>query len=113
MSFLNPTYGRDLAERVALLLDRGGQIADCHAYYCGTGFVLENGRYCWAHIDDGYPGEELKSFESRDEFVNWLSEQSDESLRHWQGQSSKLQIPGLQRMHRDTRGLAQPRPRRS
>jgi len=103
--FRTTLYGQDLAERVATLLDRGGQIADCHAYYCGTGFVFHDSNYCWAHIDDGYPGAVIQAFESREEFVRWLAAQSDQSLGAWHAGSGRLQIPGLSRMRKETAHL--------
>jgi hypothetical protein len=98
--FNEEPYGLELAERVAQLLDSGGQIADCHAYYCGTGFVRDGGQYCWSHIDDGYPGQVLMGFASRAAFVEWLAAQTDATLERWPG-DGKVQIPGRLRMKRD------------
>ena len=105
MSFLSSLfeerpYGRELAEGVAALLDRGEWIADCHAYYCGTGFALLDGKYCWAHIDDGFPGEALEAFTSRNEFVSWLAAQTDASMSVRSGQG-RVQIPGRKRLEND------------
>jgi hypothetical protein len=98
-------YGVALATRVADLLDGGGSIRDSHAYYCGTGFVRDGGLYCWAHIDEGYCGEHLRSFERREDFIAWLAQESDHSLSHSEGGSGRLQIPGGLRMRAETRRL--------
>src|SRR5579872_6461588 len=97
--FKEPPYGLELAEAVARFLDGGGRIADCHAYYCGTGFVIDSGRYCWSHIEECSPGEVIMGFSSRAEFVGWLAAQSDATLERWAGE--RFQIPGRSRMERD------------
>lgn len=64
-----------------------------HMGYCGTGFVLQNDKVLYTHFDewDTYrngeaykPGGKyigiIKSFSSNQAFVEWLAEQSDDSL---------------------------------
>jgi hypothetical protein len=100
--FKEPPYGRELAEGVAALLDRGEWIGDSHAYYCGTGFAMVDGKYCWAHIDDGFPGKVLQAFSSRGDFVDWLAAQTDASFEAWSGEGP-VQIPGRKRLEHDVR----------
>jgi hypothetical protein len=74
-------YGEAMAARVAEVLEGGVKIMYDHRDYCGMGLLWAGSRFLYGECQDGYmlDGEE-RSFGSRAEFVEWLSEQSDESL---------------------------------
>jgi hypothetical protein len=72
-------YGKDLAEKVATALLRGS-IGYGHRDYCGMGLEYRDGLYCYGSLWDGYMGEEVKHWSSKEAFVNWLSQQSDASM---------------------------------
>jgi hypothetical protein len=86
--------GEELANAVADRLDAGGELLNCHPYYCGMGFTKYGDAYIYASVHDGevitpkwgedsFKSElrdEGKLFESRAQFVAWLSVQTDNSL---------------------------------
>lgn len=86
-------YGVDLARKVFDYLKTHLLIRYDHYGYCGTGFVLQDKKVLYTHFDewDSYRGGKLyepggdytgviKIFSSDAEFIDWLSQQSDESL---------------------------------
>ena len=87
--------GLQLATEVADRLDSGNVLAYGHAYYCGMGLTKDGDAYIYSVVEDGEvitprSGEEFarvvevaggKLFQSRSEFVEWLSRQTDSSLR--------------------------------
>jgi hypothetical protein len=122
-----PRVGRELANKVADRLDRGGELYNHHFEYCGVGLCGGGGYYLCAGVNDGEfdgfsdylsclypqgfttrPEVDTKAFiewlsseldtgrandpyygdlmdvpriwRGRDEFVNWLSKQTDDSL---------------------------------
>lgn len=75
-------YGKDLATRVAVALERGATIANGHRDYGGMGLFLIGGEYLYAEVYDGLPaGDPPARFTTRPDFVAWLAAQSDASLR--------------------------------
>ncbi|TCS32441.1 hypothetical protein EDC30_1235 [Paucimonas lemoignei] len=87
-------YGRELAEAVANRLERGDILAYGHRDYCGIGLRYADGEYIYGEVSDGelpsraqlskwtdVPAQmERRVFSSRNLFVSWLADQSDESL---------------------------------
>lgn len=86
-------YGQEFAKQVYAYLNCHRVIRYHHMGYCGTGFVLHDDKILYTHFDewDLYSRGEIykeggeyigiiKSFFSGEEFINWLAQQSDESL---------------------------------
>ncbi|AXF18798.1 hypothetical protein CUJ87_30995 (plasmid) [Paraburkholderia caledonica] len=87
--------GLDLASEVADRLDAGNVLAYGHAYYCGMGLSKHGDAYVYSAVEEGEvitpeSGEDFlrvlevaggKLFRSRAEFIEWLSGQTDSSLR--------------------------------
>jgi len=86
-------YGKDLSEQVYELLKQGTSISFTHYGYCGVGFVFDKKIIHYTHFDEWLtwksgkqyaPGREylgiIKSFNTKQAFVEWLSQQSDLSL---------------------------------
>lgn len=86
-------YGINLSERVYEFLKQGSSISSSHYGYCGVGFVFDKNVIHYTHFDEWLTwrggkryelgGEYLgiiKSFATKQEFVGWLSIQSDHSL---------------------------------
>jgi hypothetical protein len=81
------TYGVIFATRVADFLQEKGSIRYSHRDYCGVGFYYENGCFYYDEVYDGdfvtqmgYSGEKPLGTYNREPFIDWLGEQSDESL---------------------------------
>ena len=86
--------GAQVAEAVAKRLERGDMLAYSHRDYCGVGLRYADGEYIYGDVSDGQlPSTqelqrwlavpvrmERRTFENRDVFVAWLSEQTDHSL---------------------------------
>lgn len=87
-------FGAELANAVADTLDTGNTLAYGHPYYCGMGLAKYEENYVYASVQDGevttpkYGKDfyddvehgEGKIFNSRSEFVAWLSAQTNSSL---------------------------------
>lgn len=87
--------GLELASEVADRLDAGNVLAYGHAYYCGMGLSKYRDAYVYSAVEEGEvitpeSGEDFlrvlevaggKLFRSRAEFIEWLSGQTDSSLR--------------------------------
>ena len=87
-------YGRELAERVADRLERGEALVYAHREYCGMGLCYTGSQYVYGEVMDGLvimPADlaswgvnpsrlKQRVFDSREAFVAWLAQQSDESL---------------------------------
>lgn len=86
-------YGKELAQSVYDYLKQHLLIRYDHIGYCGTGFVLQGETVLYTHFDEWNlycqkemykPGGDyigiIKTFASGEEFINWLAEQSDDSL---------------------------------
>lgn len=85
MATSSTLYGIDLAERVAAVLARGHSLMEGHRDYCGMGLTLQEGRYCYGVVYDGWmqtpsPEKDGKTFEQQADFIAWLAGQSDASL---------------------------------
>lgn len=52
-----------------------------HRDYCGTGLMYVNGTFVYGHVYDGEIQDSIREFRSEENFLAWLAEQSDESLR--------------------------------
>lgn len=86
--------GVNVAKAVANSLEQGAVLAYTHRDYCGVGLRYADGEYIYGEVTDGdlpstkqlqsWPSipqqMERQTFGSRDAFVSWLSEQSDQSL---------------------------------
>lgn len=90
MTLENPTVGRDLATLVVDTLDRKKYLIYAHRDYCGMGLAKDGEFYVYDAVYDGFPpcakaksmgssGERIV-FDSREEFIAWLSEHTDDSL---------------------------------
>jgi hypothetical protein len=75
-------YGVSLATNVAIFLKNGGYIANSHRDYCGMGLIFDATRDCYVYgsVQDGVDVYPEKVFDSQKKFVEWLSQESDESL---------------------------------
>jgi len=84
--------GPELAKAVADRLDAGDVLGHMHAYYCGMGLAKDGKTYVYSSVNDGevatpkdaewvHGNGEAKIFASRADFIDWLSSQTDESLR--------------------------------
>lgn len=93
MKNTSQAYGQELAHKVYAYLERHLIIRYDHIGYCGTGFVLRDNKILYTHFDEWnlytqseiyQPGGDyigiIKSFESKEDFIAWLAEQSDDSL---------------------------------
>lgn len=69
-------FGEALAEKVATAL-KHNTLAFGHRDYCGTGLELHEGLYKYGQIWDGWMEQVFQSFDSRADFVQWLSHQSN------------------------------------
>lgn len=78
--------GRDLADLVATQLrldsNKGRGLWNSHRDYCGHGLIFECDEFRLIEVRDGSgrDADVISSWESAEEFVGWLSEQSDYSL---------------------------------
>jgi len=74
--------GNELAERVATQLDCGHVICNMHRDYCGHGLAKLNDKYGIFEVHDGFllDGYQVVSFLNRNDFIAYLSRQSDYSL---------------------------------
>ena len=98
---VNNTYGRKLAEKVAEYLVGKGPVSYSHKDYCGVGFIYVNGEFAYTHFVEGapdldaqhipdggrkrrwasgFPSGVIAKFKSKNEFIEWLANQNDESL---------------------------------
>ncbi len=105
---LTAKAGRQLAEAVCALLERGLTIGNAHRDYCGMGLCFAHGKYIFDEVHDGRiaPAEEnsgtppaaasrRREFADRGQFVEWLAEQSDESLHPWNHRNQPLTLARL------------------
>jgi hypothetical protein len=56
-------------------------ISYAHRDYCGHGLYFNSGKFLLASVYDGSLETVIKEFSSEMEFIQWLSNQSDYSLR--------------------------------
>src|SRR5687768_16663732 len=79
---VDPTpYGAALAERVADHLAAGKDIAYFHRDGCGKGLFYATGEFLYGSVHDGCLWDDHPDrFSSREAFVAWLSQQTDETL---------------------------------
>ncbi|HLT86780.1 MAG TPA: hypothetical protein VKZ57_04275 [Sphingobacterium sp.] len=87
-------YGRELARNVAEKLksssskldDNGNDVSSkglylSHRDYCGIGLYFFKGEFTLGEVNDGMgPHPVLITFESLEEFVEWLANQNDQSM---------------------------------
>ncbi|MGV3762942.1 hypothetical protein [Parapedobacter sp.] len=86
-------YGEELAGRVAEKLKRMSTglnendhyavsgLYHAHRDYCGTGLYFFDGKFTLGEVNDGMgPHPVLIVFESEQEFVSWLADQSDQGM---------------------------------
>ncbi|MDO7846804.1 hypothetical protein Q5H92_10585 [Hymenobacter sp. M29] len=74
-------YGAVLAGQVADALVQGQAVAFSHRDYCGMGLRYRNQQFCYGELYDGdFIEEPQQIFASRAAFVQWLAQQSDQSL---------------------------------
>jgi hypothetical protein len=80
-------YGMVLAERVADVL-LSNSLGYGHRDYCGMGLEYREGTYYYGELWDGYMGEPLLKWSSKQAFVSWLTIQSDASLARLEAKES-------------------------
>lgn len=80
-------YGRVLAEKVAGAL-LTYSLGYGHRDYCGMGLEYKDGIYCYGELWDGYMMEPLLKWPSKEDFINWLAQQSDASLARLEAKES-------------------------
>lgn len=86
-------YGESLADKVYDYLCLHSRIAYHHYGYCGVGLVKEGETILYTHIDEWltyqegvhyHPGGEylgiIQRFTSKASFIDWLAQQSDDTL---------------------------------
>ncbi len=73
-------YGLELSEKGAVYLMKGGIIANNHRDYCGMGFSFFDNKFHYGDVFDGYYTNDFNTWETKEAFVIWLSEQSDYSM---------------------------------
>ena len=85
-------FGRDLATKVTEKLmqtETNNGLYHSHRDYCGLGLFYVQNRFYLASIDDGYylsfnfekrERDFVASFESKDEFIEWLSQENNQSM---------------------------------
>jgi hypothetical protein len=71
--------GAVLAEKVAAAL-LTNSVGYGHRDYCGMGLEYREGKYYYGELWDGSMMEPLLQWSSKQEFINWLAQQSDASL---------------------------------
>jgi len=78
----NKTVGMQLAELVAIELEKERFLSYVHRDYCGHGLIKQGGKYGIYIVHDGIfdPNFIICSFSSRDQFIQYLSRQSDYSF---------------------------------
>lgn len=98
----NTPYGIELASRVADHLERSGEIAYRHPYFCGVGLAFQKGEFLYGYVEEGGVAAFLdttpvmRRFTDRESFIAWLAQQSDDTMYGW-GEEA----PGNQRVTRD------------
>lgn len=98
-------YGLPLTERVADYLQRGGEIAHRHPYFCGVGLAFRNGEFVYGYVEEGGTDAFLDStsllgrFPNREDFIAWLAVQSDTTLSG--NEESDAFLRGNQRITRE------------
>ncbi|MBU0955076.1 MAG: hypothetical protein KKI09_06585 [Spirochaetes bacterium] len=76
-------YGEKLAAQVTKKLKSSYQVCYSHKEYCGIGLAYNNGTYYISRVYDGMPDTRTPTIyqtSSEQEFVRFLSEQSDYSM---------------------------------
>lgn len=86
----DPTpFGAELAARVVAELKKGRRLVNDHRDFCGMGLLWSRGKFYYAYALDGElavrgegwtPDHDEKVFSSDEDFLSWLSRQSDRSL---------------------------------
>ena len=71
-------FGVTLAEKVAVALLHDW-VGYGHRDYCGMGLDYRDGMYKYGELHDGYMIEPTLQWSTKQEFVDWLAEQSDAS----------------------------------
>ena len=73
-------FGISIAKAVADRVENGAEYHESHRDYCGMGFFYEESKYIYGTVMDGFLSERVMTFNSKDEFINWLAIQSDDTL---------------------------------
>jgi hypothetical protein len=80
-------FGRTLAEKAAASLLKYS-LGYGHRDYCGMGLEYRDGVYQYGELWDGYMMEPLLKWSSKEDFINWLAQQSDASLARLEAKES-------------------------
>lgn len=76
--FNKEPYGNELATKLANFLEKEGKfIPRIHRDYCGVGFEFSNGKFYFGHVYDGYCDNDIKTFDKKDDLIEWLSKKND------------------------------------
>jgi len=73
-------YGKELARKVAEKLYSGQDLKYDHREYCGKAFVFVDDHVEYVSCFDGNQYYDAVIFQTKQEFIDWLGAQSDESL---------------------------------
>jgi len=78
-------YGKKISRSVSKKLKQSVNeyygIYFSHRDYCGIGIFFKNGIFILSTVYDGYGIDEvIAEFDSETEFINWLSNQNDQSM---------------------------------
>jgi hypothetical protein len=80
-------FGLALAGKVAATL-LNYSLGYGHRDYCGMGLEYREGVYRYGELWDGYMMEPLLKWSSKEDFINWLAQQSDASLARLEAKDS-------------------------
>jgi hypothetical protein len=102
-------FGVTLAEKVAVALLHDW-VGYGHRDYCGMGLNYQDGIYKYGELHDGYMTEPMLQWSTKQEFVDWLAEQSDASCArleekdpwYW-GNQTITHVRLLNLIHRDAK----------
>lgn len=72
-------YGRKLACMFATVLEKQKEMVIYqHQCYCGTGFRFsKDEKFHFCKVWDGWPTEDILTFDNRDIFIEWLASKND------------------------------------
>lgn len=77
-------YGELLAKAVAKKIVQGEGLFHAHRDYCGSGLFFYNELFTLGMIQDGYgysyEEDIVATFESEEDFVQWLAKENDQSM---------------------------------
>lgn len=86
----------DVAEKLAKSASQQEGLYFSHPDYCGTGIFFQKGTYILSTVYDGYGIDSIiAEFDSKSEFIEWLSNESDQSMSLFGGKFNNQTITRL------------------